>query len=908
MSFENPAGLWLLATAPVLWLLAWRNRATASPRRLTVATLLRCAVVALVSFALARPVLLERSREVSVVYAVDISRSVSPAFVRNALDWIGAINARYAPAQSRYLVFGDHARLLDREDQVLTVPLAGEAGPVQPDAIDQGATDLELALNTAVFGFAPQSARRLVLVTDGNQTHGDLWRALPRLQTEGIRVFTVPAAVAVDNDAWVDSIALPESVREEEPVAVQARVFSRTQTGARVQVTSGGQVLAARKLDLQPGANEIALTVRFPRTGSQLLTALVTAAGDQDARNDMLSQSVWVGPRPHVLYVEGAPESAHYLAQALRAHHIDVSVATPEALGADRGLLAGQDAVILSDIDARNIDAPTAQALEQLVRDQGRGLIFAAGERTYGRQGYSGSLVERLLPVHFKGKRKRRDLDLVLLIDRSHSMRGRKLELAKSAALATLDLLEEHHRLAVIAFDSRPHDVVPLAPVGGKRRAEDLIASMTASGQTNIYAALVRAQQLLAGSTAATRHIMLLSDGITAPPPGTPTPRSSSEEAQELVRQARAETMREVGGKLDAEPESPVPAHTGGMQGIVAELAAAHITVSTIAIGEKPDLELMQALAQWGNGKSYVAASDTEVPSLFVAETRRLLGESVVEEAFRPRVSNRAEAIAGVEFADGPPLRGFVVARAKPFSEVLLEASRERPLLVQTHFGLGKTVAFLSDVKNRWAVEWLGWDGYARLWSQVVRDVIPRSSGALLSWRVTRAERDAVIELNALSADRTYRNGLSPKVRVTLPDGGSAVLLLRQVAPGRYRASTTIEASAGAPYRFALLEGGGLSPRELAQAGTRSLTYPWPDEYRVLPANTRVLRTLSERTGGTFEPKAEDIFADRGDGGVVARPLWPWLTAAALLLFLLDVLVRRAPWPEGRRPQRQFTG
>ena len=480
-------------------------------------------------------------------------------------------------------------------------------------------------------------------------------------------------------------------------------------------------------------------------------------------------------------------------------------------------------------------------------------------------------------------------------------MRGRKLELAKSAALSTLDLLEDHHRLAVVAFDSRPHDVVPLAPVGGKRRAEDLIASMTSSGQTNIYAALRHAQQLLAGSTAATRHIILLSDGITAPSTGTP--RSSSEEAQELVRKQRAETIRQLGGRIDpeSEPQPELPGAPGGMEQVVAELAAAQVTVSTIAIGDKPDLDLMRDLASWGNGRSYVASSDAEVPSLFVAETRRLLGESIVEEPFRPKVSSRAESIAGVDFAQGPPLRGFVVTRAKPFSEVLLEASREQPLLVQTHFGLGKTVAFLSDVKNRWAVEWLGWDGYARLWSQVVRDVIPRSSGESLSWRVARDGREATIELSALAADRTYRNGLNPKVRVTLPDGRTSTLVLRQIAPGRYRASTPVEAGRSAPYRFALLEGGGLSARELAQAGTRSLTYPWPDEYRVLPPNTRLLQALSERTGGGFAPKAEDIFADRGDGGLVAKPLWPWLAAAALLLFLLDVLVRRAPWMDRAR-------
>src|SRR3954453_22418526 len=540
MTLASPLWLWLFAGLPAIWLLAWQNRAARARRRLIAATLIRSLALVLLALALARPVLLERSRQISVVYAIDISRSVAPGFVRQTLDWIRTQNARHTPAQARYVVFADRARLVDSADDVLAVPVAVDAASAR-DAIDQSATDLEQALRSALLGFALSHARRLVLITDGNQTHGDVWRLAAHLQAEHVRVYAIPAAVAVSNDAWVESIALPDDVRQHEAVTVAVNIFSRVSTRARVELARGTRVLSARSVTLQAGGNEVELQIRIPELGTSVLTAHVSADGDENPRNDSLSESVVVGRHPRVLYVESAPESAHYLADALRAQYIDVTVAKTDALHAEE--LARHDVVILSDVPASNIDASAAHDLTAFVRDQGRGLIFAAGENTYGKQGYAASEVERLLPVRMQGKRKRRELDLVLLIDRSHSMRGRKLELAKTAALATLDLLEQQHRLAVVAFDSRPYQVVPLAEVGAKRRAEDQILSMTASGQTNIYQALAEAQRILADSKAGTKHIILLSDGVTAGSPGTAA-RSSSEEAQELVRQSREETAR----------------------------------------------------------------------------------------------------------------------------------------------------------------------------------------------------------------------------------------------------------------------------------------------------------------------------------------------------------------------------
>jgi uncharacterized membrane protein len=764
------------------------------------------------------------------------------------------------------------------------------------DAVDQAATDIEEALHTALFGFAPHHAKRLVLLTDGNQTQGDVWRLSTRLRAEGVRVFAFPAAPAATQDAWIEALALPPAVRSQEPIGVTLKVFSATATRARIELRQASRLLAARTVTLPAAESEVRFETRLPSAGRNTLTARVAADGDQVPENDVLTQDVWVLPRPRVLYVEHNLESAHYLSDALEHQGIDVRVATVSEWTADPGLLSGMDAIVLSDIPAESIDAGTAQRLERFVRDAGGGLVFAAGDNTYGKAGYSESDVERLLPVKFEARRKRRDLDLVLLIDRSHSMRGRKLELAKSAALASLDLLDAEHRLGVVAFDAKPHDVVPLAAVGTKRFAEDRIASMTSSGQTNIYAALLRAQDMLAASPATTKHVILLSDGQTAAPRAGNAHFSSSEAAQDVIRRVRADTVRREDGVMDA-PGEPASEVADGFSALMAELAAEQVTLSTVAIGEKPNLALMSELAQGANGKSYVAQSDAEIPGLFVAETRRLLGESIVERRFRPLVKTPGAAIAGVDFSRGPELKGFVAGRPKQFSDVLLEAEANQPLLAETRYGLGKTVVFLSDVKNRWAADWLGWPGYAQLWAQVVRTSMRRGDAPPLEWRVTRQGREVLVSLAGLNADGSYRNGISPRVRVGAPDGGTAVMPLRQVASGRYETRMQLAAAHSRPHRFELLAGGGLTQQELAQAGTRSVFYTYSDEYRMLPANARLLKALSEQTGGAFAAPADEIFAVRGDGGRVLVPLWRYFAGAALLCFLLDILVRRAPWP-----------
>jgi uncharacterized membrane protein len=893
--------LGLLAALPLVWLLAWRNRTSVARSRVAAAAVLRSLALAAIAAALARPVLHRTTEEVSVVYALDVSRSVSRRFLNEALEWIAQVDARYRPAQSRVVVFADRAELVASVDAARALPLTAGDGPARDGAIDQGATDLEEGLLAALPGFAPGLAKRIVLLSDGNQTEGDAWQAMLRLQAEGARLFAFPATAAADNDAWVERIDVLPGVRERAAVEVEAWVFSRRSVPARVELAVGERAAAARSLTLSPGGNRVAFVVRFPRTGPQTVTVRVSAEGDELPRNDTLAEEVLVQPRTHALYVEGGERGARYLADALTAQGIRVSVASVQKLSDDARLLDGKDVVILSDVRADSLGTHAVQRLRAFVRDRGGGLIFAAGQNTYGQKGFRNSEMEQLLPVTFEARRKHEDLDMVLLVDRSSSMRGQKIEVSKSAALATLDLLDPEHRLAVVAFDAQPHDVVPLMTVGNKREAEDLISRMTSSGQTNIYNALLRAQAMLAESQAKTKHIILLSDGLTAPPPGGAARPFYPTEIEQRLRSVQEAEARQRGGELEPRRAPQATASPRDFPGIIEELVGAKITLSTVAIGEKPDVELMANLAQWGGGRSYVTRVDAEVPTLFAAETRRLLNDSIVEERFRPRVKAWSPTLAGVDFAGAPELKGYVATKPKRFSDVLLEVKEGLPLLVETHYGLGKTVGFLSDVKNRWAADWLDWPGYARLWAQVVRDSAQRDSGEGVRWRVAREGRTALIDLTALGVGGSSRNALWPQVRVTPPDGRGLVVAMHQVAPGRYRARVPVGVAGSVAWRFELLPGGGIDAAEVARAGRRALFYSYPDEDRVRPANLPLLRTLSEQTGGALVPGPDEIFRPRGDGGLRTTSLWPACTGLALLLFLLDIAVRRAPWA-GRRP------
>jgi hypothetical protein len=292
----------------------------------------------------------------------------------------------------------------------------------------------------------------------------------------------------------------------------------------------------------------------------------------------------------------------------------------------------------------------------------------------------------------------------------------------------------------------------------------------------------------------------------------------------------------------------------------------------------------MENIANWGGGRAYYVENAENVPQIFQDETELAAGKSLQEETFKASVLKTIEAFKGIDFTTAPELLGYVATKSKSTAEVVLETSGKKPLLARWQYALGKSAIFTSDVKDRWAADWLKWKNYSKFWSQLVRETMRRQDNDEFDLQVERVGDRAAITINAVEKDGRFRNLLHPKLRIVDPSQGSSIVEVPQVGPGSYEMRVPL--TQDGPYVFRAIG-------EVAGGPSRTLEYSYPDEYHFYPPNFQTLREISAETGGVYQPAGPEIF-DAGDQRVdVHTKLWPVLASLALALFITDVFLRR---------------
>jgi hypothetical protein len=231
-------------------------------------------------------------------------------------------------------------------------------------------------------------------------------------------------------------------------------------------------------------------------------------------------------------------------------------------------------------------------------------------------------------------------------------------------------------------------------------------------------------------------------------------------------------------------------------------------------------------------------------------------------------------------------LRGYVRFQTRPTADAILEADHGDPLLVRWQYGLGRAVVFTSDAKNRWAINWVAWPGFDKLWANIFRDLLPHAAPSETSADFDAATGELVVDYRlSRNVPEPDADGQPlPDVFAFGPNGFQAPLKLGKVAAGHYRGRLSLGPNQGL-FRVRPLA----DLRAFPEVGF----YRQEEEMRDYGHNDALLRQIADATGGRFRPSPREVFDAAGRGNRAVMNLWPGLLALAVALNLVELLLRK---------------
>jgi Ca-activated chloride channel homolog len=848
-TFPSQQELWKLCALVALGLLigegllAWKERGSRWPWALGA----RLAVLLAVLGALAGWTVSRATDLQTVLFLLDASDSVSLENRLKARQYV-AEAVKAAGPHDRYgvITFGGSS--------VIETPVGREPLPTKPPiTADSRTTDIGAAIQLAVAAFPREGARRIVLLTDGNENQGDARDAARAAGQAGVAIDVVPLRTDYPHEVVVQQLVAPAEVKFGESFLVRVVAWSAGETKGRVSLYRDGDFVGSQPVIFTAGKNVFAYQQAIAQGGFHVYQVRVEAPDQVLEENKRGIAVVAVRGKPQLLYVEQDRDQAAHLLNALRAQNFAVEIVGPDGVPSTPEGLGKYDSVILSNVAALRLGNAKMETLRRYVRDQGGGLVMLGGDQSFGVGGYYQTPIEEALPVTMEARQKVTvpSLAMVMIIDRSGSMdettgesKAVKIELAKEAASLVVEQLDPKNEVGVLAFDTEFSWVVPIQPAKNKDAILQQIATIKAGGGTTLFPPLKEAYEAIYDRDAVLRHVLVLTDG-------------------------------EV--------------ETADFDGLVRRMQKDKITVSTVAVGDDADLKFLTNMARQGHGRFYYTNDAANVPRILAQETQLASKASLIEQAFRPRLADPShEIVQGIPWDQAPPLGGYDAVLPKPSADVLLVSHQSDPVLAAWRYGLGRSVAFTSDAKAKWGVLWLKWPGYSQLFGQLLRWTLRTTPPQQVTTTVTADDGRGAVTLEAVDAQGEFINFLDAHAGLVQPDKQQRVVPLVQIGPGRYRG------------RFGAADEGayllGISERKGGQrfgSEVASVVVPYSPELRALAVNDALLADLTGLTGGATPAAPGDAFTARRHSARIPVDAWPYLLMLTQALFLADVALRR---------------
>jgi Ca-activated chloride channel family protein len=851
---ENGLSLWPALLAIVLsllgleLLLACRQGMPARP------IIVRSVALTAIVIALVNPRIFKSTSALDVILGVDLSRSVGQEGREKALEVLQAAGRiQRSETRTGLLTFAraPEWEFLPREQ----VPMSDFSA-----RLDRDETDIQAALQAAVAQIGEGRQGKILLISDGNENRNETARVIPLLRTQGVSIWTLPVSLSRGrNEIYLSDLSLPRQVDSAAGFEIRGGIESLRETPARIRLLRDGSLHAEHEVQLKAGTNPVVFRDSLRERGNHTYELLVESAGDTLAENNLLQGVVEVKGPPRVLLLSAQKESQRVISRVLQVQGYAVVESAPEAHALSLSELSAYDLLVLDNVPAFQLTHAKMETIEKYVRDLGGGLLVIGGSQSYGAGGYFRTPLERIIPVDMRppARLEMPHVALLFVIDKSGSMGAgsegsTKLDLAKAAAVAAADIMNPTDQVGVLAFDASWDWALPFRQVGKGEWISERLSSLQSDGGTDLYKAMVEAQRVIATKQAAIKHVIVLSDGLT--------------------------------DKAD-------------FHSLVTRMARDGTTVSTVSVGNDADVQLMADIAKNGEGRGYVALDPQTIPQIFTTETLLISRDLLIEKPVTPTIVTPTGPLKGIPQNHLPALRGYVLTYPKPRAELLMRVDKD-PLLVSWRYGLGRVLAFTSDLSGRWGKDWVAWQDFPQWVSQLARDTMRK----ILETRMRtdfHADGESIkVVTDLVSRDGKFLNHLKLKANVTAPNRTSQEQSFQQTAPGRYEGTFT-PSQRGVHFVTLFAEGdGGEAPLPVA---TVPYIAPYPKEYRHLRPNLGLLSRLAEETGGEmldpekFGDGLKRLYTPTPGRGRQGQETWWPLAGAGLFLFLADLVLRT--WP-----------
>lgn len=832
----------LLALEPLMWLLVLvalavglRFSLVDQPRWQKWASLAcRAGAIALLVLALCRPHWFTKGDDAHVVFLVDVSESVDLPSANASLVEIQQAIDSLKPGDSWSLfAVGNTTQPIKTPKQLGEMLEKWNSGI--SDSGMRGESRLADALLETRLAFPASKSRRTVLFSDGRETAGNLDAAQRQLAEDRIDVQFRELKPLSDPEAGVVSV-LPatKSAFQNEIVRIQAKIAANQPMTAELRLLHKGVAVQKRPVELKAGEPLLAFfDAEMITPGASQWTVELVPTEDHFLLNNQATCTIDVKGKPRMLVLHQDPPAMRSFVTAMREQGIELDVRGKLGLPDSLDDLLEFDGVVLADISATDISPRQMAMLKTYVIDFGGGIVMLGSENSFGLGGYYQTPVEEVLPLvsRFEKEKEKPSLAMVLVIDKSSSMQGAPIALARQAAKAAVELLSARDSIGVIGFDGQAQLISEMRSAAEKDAVQASIDSLQASGGTYMYPALVQAKEMLETAPAKVRHMIVLSDG-----------RTQAADHLSLIQDA----------------------------------SDAGITVSTVALGSA-DKALLASMAEIGRGRYYETDDPANVPQIFTKETMQASKSAIKEDLYGAVQTGDHPSLAGFSEGELPFSLGYVMTETKPTAQLLLAAETGDPLLAVGRYGLGAGMAFTSDLTERWGAEWLAWESCGKFWAQAFRGVLRRqeADGLIVDERID--DEEWTLLLTRTDPNGQPLNSIEWDAQATTGNNQQQPVEVEEIGLGKYRATIPLAGESDVTVRLHDREYDILKPLHYQR--------PYPAEYSLSQNAPESLGRLTPfspstvREGLTEEPQRKSVACIAYFG--------------ALVLLLAGIILRR---------------